>query len=143
MERVFRLEREAKDGTRLSDANLYLGDQSDGDAFEGERLCVLEHEDRYENRRRCIPIRTIPGGPDGLYVSRAQLDKAADYITSTLQGGQNLIVHCGAGVERSPLTVAWWFVKIGAFPTLEAAYSVLSTVRPVIQDRRHWLEPMP
>lgn len=142
MERVFRMERSGRDGERLNDANLYLGDQADGDAFDGERLCVLEHEESYSVRRMCIPILTVPNGQGGLYASRQQLDKAANYITATLQNGQDLIVHCGQGVERSPLTVAWWFVKIGAFPTLEAAYGVLATVRHVIQDRRHWLEPI-
>ena len=138
MERVFRLERSGRDGERLADANLYLGDHTDADNFAGQRLCVLEspHCRGYADRTMHIPVLI-----EGL-ARRAELDKAAEYITLTLQSGQDLLVHCGAGVERSPLTVAWWFVKVGAFPTLDAAYGALATVRHVVQDRQGWLEPI-
>lgn len=138
MERVFRMERSGRDGERLRDANLYLGNHGDADAFPGQRLCVLEAPHCRGSVERTVHMPILIDG----VAKRDRLNEAADYITSTLQGGQDLIVHCAAGEERSPLAVAWWFIRVGAYPTLDAAYAAIASVRPVVQDRRAWLEPV-
>lgn len=125
---------------------LFLGNFEDGRRFPGERLCVLENPPDYphEGRTRHIPILTVPAGHNDavpVWASRKQLDKAADYITEQLRAGKRLIVHCGQGVERSPLTVAWWLVKTGRCPTLKMAYVHLRASRPCVEDRCVWIEP--
>jgi protein-tyrosine phosphatase len=52
---------------------------------------------------------------------------------------RHLLVHCGAGVERSPLTVAWWMTK-RLHLTFDEAYAWLKRQRPQIEDRRSWIE---
>lgn len=69
-----------------------------------------------------------------------QLERAARFIDETHAAG--VLVHCGAGIERSPLTVAYWMVTRGREPSWEAAYRKLMSIRPIVQDRRPWLEPM-
>jgi protein-tyrosine phosphatase len=137
VECVFTLERHLPNGERLPSANLYLGNQSDADAFRGQRLCVLEEPNC---RQRMDDTRHIAILEQGL-ARRAKLTEAAEYITQSLAEGAQLLVHCGAGVERSPLTVAWWYVHIGAFTNLDTAYAALKAVRPQVEDRRAWLEP--
>jgi len=49
-----------------------------------------------------------------------------------------LLVHCGAGVERSPLTVAWWMGRRFQID-MDRAYAWLKAHRPVVEDRRSWI----
>jgi len=123
--------------------SLWLGDWADAQTFEGERLCVLESS-APPGTSFHIPILTI-GAPTWattpLYGSRAQLDKCAALISERLAAGKKLLVHCGAGVERSPLTCAWWLVRSGHCPTLETAYVHLRGIRACVADRTSWLEP--
>lgn len=55
--------------------------------------------------------------------------------------GGRVLVHCGAGMERSPLTIAWYLVKYhgDVFPDLDAAYDYIKRLRPIVQDRQSWL----
>jgi len=70
--------------------------------------------------------------PGKLVVAHMILD---DYY----DGYKPLLIHCLGGVERSPLTLATWMIKIGLQPDLDAAYKFLMAKRDVVQDRRHWL----
>ena len=120
--------------------HLYLGDFNDADNWSLARLCVLEGPPSYSGGRRAtdfhVPILTSQSGPPA---SPQQLDVAAECINDCLVKELVLLVHCGAGVERSPLTVAWWLRRTGQHPTLAAAYEELIRLRPVAQDRRAWL----
>jgi hypothetical protein len=48
-----------------------------------------------------------------------------------------------AGIERSPLTVAWYMCRRRVVADLDQAYAWLIKKRPVVQDRRMWLESLP
>ncbi len=48
------------------------------------------------------------------------------------------MVHCGQGIERSPLTAAWFFHRRCDIPW-EAAYASVCKARPETQRRDHWL----
>lgn len=120
-------------------SNLYLGGITDAEGFEGERLCVLEEVKNYR-QSDWAGAKWIPVHKDGV-VSREKIAEAGRFITERLDAGARLLVHCGAGMERSPLTVACWLVSSGKQPDLDAAYAFLKERRPMVADRRKWLEP--
>jgi protein-tyrosine phosphatase len=125
---------------------LYLGDASDANdiAFAGELLCVLEQGTTNPGRTRFwVPIlQPRSDSPFGFYAVRERLDLTAVVVEAVRKSGRNILVHCGAGVERSPLTVVWYLVRHGHFSTLDAAYEFLKGKRPRVEDRQIWLEPL-
>jgi len=116
---------------------LWLGDHNDALSFDGERLCVLETG--CSSSQHWVPILERPS-PGGL-ANIDRLDEAADLISEFLGKGAKLLVHCGAGIERSPLTCAWWLRRTGACATLREAYAHLMELRPIVADRTEWLPP--
>jgi protein-tyrosine phosphatase len=68
----------------------------------------------------------------------ARLDEAADWIHAELAKGQRVLVHCGAGLERSPLTIAWYLKKYHGM-NLDRAYAEIRLARPQVYDRQSWL----
>jgi protein-tyrosine phosphatase len=73
--------------------------------------------------------------------SVSRLNDAAEIIDNVRGQGERVLVHCGGGMERSPLTVAWYLVKHHReeFPDLDAAYDYIKRLRPIVQDRQSWL----
>ena len=50
-----------------------------------------------------------------------------------------VVVHCAMGMERSPLTVMWYLTKYHN-KTIDEAYDMIRQVRPVVLDRRDWID---
>jgi len=117
-------------------AELWVGNKEASQTFTGNVLCVLE----YPHCWRADGTTHIHIMYDNMAL-RSQLDAAAEFITQHMKVGSRLLVHCAAGMERSPLTVAWWLVKTGRCPDLDAAYVTLRAARPIVADRRNWIEP--
>lgn len=111
--------------------NLFVGDMIDARAgFEGLIVCVLEEKPFDEP-----PNATwIPFLAEGI----RSLEITAEIIDHALAGGRMVLVHCGAGSERAPLAVAWFLYRRRAM-TLDEAYELLKSRRPIVQDRRFWL----
>jgi Dual specificity phosphatase, catalytic domain len=129
--------------------NLYLGDWQDGKSakFQGwDTLCVIETQpwDKYKGMTYYVPILDHDEHSLAFISPRAlltQLDHCSDIIDKyvNFEGGDPLLVHCYAGVERSPLTLAYWLVKSKRYPNLDEAYKFLKSKRPIVEDRRAWL----
>lgn len=128
--------------------NLWLGGMQDAATFNAERLCVLEGV--HIAPKLTELIKTTKGyhwieilvDPDrGGIVCLKKLDDAANLISERLVRGAELLVHCGQGIERSPLTLAWWLRRTGQCSTLASAYVRLQKARPVVADRTEWLPP--
>jgi hypothetical protein len=103
-------------------------------------LCVLENPS--VTGANHIPILLPPSGQmwTGQPIAyRARLEQASLWISAQQASGKAMLVHCGAGVERSPLTVAWFMRKTYGV-TLDRAYAWLQRIRPVIGDRQGWIE---
>jgi protein-tyrosine phosphatase len=87
-----------------------------------------------------IPI-LVPLGyrspADGVLAYRVRLDEAVKWIEENKS--RHKLVHCGAGIERSPLTVAWYMCRRRLVSDLDQAYACLIKQRPAVQDRRIWL----
>jgi protein-tyrosine phosphatase len=111
-------------------ANLFVGDLQDAQRFEG------------------VVISVLPDVPDGEpahaihmpFLARGveSLDRTADLIEGALGRGERVLVHCEEGCERAPLVVAW-FLRTRRAMTLDEAYALLKSRRPMVEDRRRWL----
>lgn len=89
-----------------------------------------------------IPILVpLPGSdsPQQPHAFAYRLEEAARWIDAEWRiKHMNTLVHCGAGIERSPLTLAWYMMtRLGV--TLDEAYVWLVAHRPIVGDRRTWL----
>jgi protein-tyrosine phosphatase len=133
------------------DAGIYLGDWQDAQTFPGHTLCVIEtaSEDRYEGMTYYCPILALDPDheiPYPLIPVRARIDQLerALAIISNYHQKDNfppLLVHCYAGMERSPLTLAYWLVQTGNKEDYAEAYEFLKSIRPIVEDRTAWLPP--
>jgi len=133
------------------ESNLYLGDWHG--ALMATRLdpsfqtlCVIETapEDRYPDMTYYVPI--LDHDEDNVWGTclppRAlitQLDTACEIIDDHILNEVPLLVHCWAGIERSPLTLAYWLVRSKRQSDLDSAYKFLKSKRPIVEDRRSWL----
>lgn len=110
--------------------NLFLGDLQDAGRFDGMIISVLPDPMAAEPERT-IRLPFLANG-------RATLDSTAALIDAGLRLGMPVLVHCEEGCERAPLVVAW-FLKTRRAMTLDEAYALLKSRRPIVQDRRSWL----
>jgi len=115
--------------------NLYLGDWEDALTVPEEyvRLCVLEAK----------PPGEPPGALwlpflNGEKADKAQLDLIANTIDALLKDGKKVLLHCGAGIERSPLACVW-FLHTKRNMDFDEAYEFVKEKRPIVADRRTWL----
>jgi predicted protein tyrosine phosphatase len=111
-------------------ANLFVGDLQDAAHFNGIIISVLPELLESEPRRAIL----MPFMANG----RATLDSTAAVIDAALERNQRVLVHCEEGCERAPLVVAW-FLKTRRGMTLDEAYALMKSRRPIVQDRRRWL----
>lgn len=123
--------------------NLWLGDRfacPHARALGFSTICVIE--DRCDTPK-CIYKRIMPFSAtmmDGSLAVRVDdnfFNEAIETVNYYHSRGPTLI-HCGAGIERSPLTVAMYLVKYSGL-TIDEAYKFLKEKRHQVEDRRHWL----
>lgn len=123
--------------------NIHISDLTGASTFEGTRICVHEDVPSYEGDCIHLPILAVKPNShvdrNGAVASIEALDSAAELIGHFVEMDKPLLVHCKGGVERSPLTVAWYLVKSKHFNTLLEAYDFLKAKRPVISQRLFWL----
>ena len=120
--------------------NLFLGDLQDALDFDkaypnGMIIVVLEQRPPNE------PFRSIhyPILSSSSHVHSKQLDRLNKIIDSIISSNIPLLVHCAAGIERSPLVIVYYLVKTKGL-TLEDAYTFVKKIRPQISDRSNWLK---
>lgn len=125
---------------------LFVGDWNDAQVFKqpgfpgadgkGKCICVLENAS-YGHMDDYFPIRNNPM-PTG-ETNTDTIEAACKKIDEYLDAGFNVIVHCAAGIERSPLTCVYWMRSRGIHSTLGAAYTHVKIIRSQVADRTHWL----
>jgi len=110
--------------------NLFVGDLQDAQRFEGVIVNVLP--DLIEGEpAHAIHMPFLADGIDSM-------ERTAALINDALARGNRVLVHCEEGCERAPLVIAW-FLKTRRAMTLDAAYALLKSRRPMVEDRRRWL----
>ena len=72
---------------------------------------------------------------------KKELDKLIVLMHKALTDNDDtkVVVHCAMGMERSPLTVVWYLHKYHD-KTIDEAYDMVQTARPVAVDRREWID---
>ncbi len=135
--------------------NLFLGDYRDAKKVmfsnnwpKKNIVCVHEELRRHTTPQYFYPILDIGyvqglGQVDVIGVKQDVLSAAMLTIHECLERGEKVLVHCHAGIERSPLTVASYLVKYGHANNIADAYEILMSKRPEVQDRTHWLMRQP
>lgn len=118
--------------------NVFLGDMTDALEFDktisGSIIVVLEQRPSNEPHHSLhIPIL----GPDG-YAHSEQLDKLANVIDSLSRRKKPVLVHCMAGIERSPLAIVWYLYRYYEM-TLDDAYQHVITKRNQVANRLSWV----
>jgi protein-tyrosine phosphatase len=110
--------------------NLFVGDLQDAQRFDGMIINVLP--DLIEGEpAHAIHMPFLAKGLDSLESTAALIDDG-------LAHGLRVLVHCEEGCERAPLVIAW-FLKTRRAMTLDEAYALLKSRRPIVEDRRRWL----
>lgn len=122
--------------------NLYLGEMTDVKLFvrnipEGEILCVLPNRPLNEPSKAFqIPIEVEQDNI--VRVPEEQLLHTFRFINRVLKEKNDLLVHCMAGQERSPLVVAFYLSNNFGL-TLNDAYKKIKKIRPQTYDRSDWI----
>ena len=121
--------------------DLFVGDFEDAKFFikdvSPNVICVLEAMPEGEpSEAKHMPILTQVG--QEARASKNQLDQIAELIHIHLQNNNKLLIHCAAGLERSPLAVAWYLHRYHNM-TIDEAYEKIKQTRPQIYIRKEWL----
>lgn len=99
-------------------------------------ICVLES---WQGHWLNVWQPLLSSAPNG-QVAKWALDAVAGLIQAYLDAGRKVFVHCGAGIERSPLAVAWYLIKSKHAKDFDEAYKIIREKRPEVMDRRFWIE---
>ncbi len=72
---------------------------------------------------------------------RNQMNKFADVVQDKITEDPEcrVVVHCAMGMERAPLAVVGYLIKYQKM-TIDEAYDLIVSKRPIVCDRRHWME---
>lgn len=122
---------------------IYVGSWEGVKDFKGDVIFV-HHDIQWYTKGLHIPLLSKRPNSDtdrsGAKVNQTNLDLIMEFIEEYFQAdsGRPLLIHCKGGVERSPLSVASWLVKYHNW-TLDRAYFNLKQLRPIVEDRREWL----
>ena len=85
-----------------------------------------------------IPI--LKGDDDeGVSADLEALERVAGVVRSARERGRRVYLHCGQGIERSPLAAAWVLWKLGECSSFDEAYREVKRLNPATQDRAVWI----
>lgn len=118
---------------------VYLGDIEDAEDFPGCKLTVHEgyRPNELPGKVHWVPIiQRVPY----MHANKRMLDAAAEIIQYHHEQDKRILVHCKMGIERGPLTVAYWLDKFHHEDTINSAYNHVQAQRQQTQIRTHWLD---
>jgi rhodanese-related sulfurtransferase len=118
---------------------VWLGDQYDARKLWGKpgwTIIDVRENDTDGDPPSVLRIPLIR--PDsGWNAGLKALTEIADALDAAIAKGTPVLIHCWAGMERSPLALAVWLTMRCGF-TLDDAYYLLQSRRNIF-DRRAWL----
>lgn len=123
---------------------VYQGDEDDAKVFLGAKVAVHEAVGTVTAGSHWVPIVEPYDHRNTkvqLVASRLMLDAATQIVRAHQKAGRRVLLHCAAGIERSPLTMAWFLRRYGYARNLNDAYAKIRALRPQIQECTHWLPP--
>ena len=102
-------------------------------------ICVLETRP-YNEPQNATHVPILEFSKSGVpKVNMKNLETVCGLIDRALESGQRVLIHCMAGIERSPLVCMWW-MHTRKKMMLDEAFKFVLTKRPQTQDRRDWLQ---
>jgi len=123
---------------------IFVGDIDDARKWKGNKICVLEkYPDDYTQTEKSVLIPILSHEHNHLEDENAEammpnLDLVAHVIQNHVDVGEELLVHCVGGMERSPLAVTWYLhSKLGL--DLDRAFDYVKQRRPQAMNRIQWL----
>jgi len=75
---------------------------------------------------------------DTFRIDMDALDFIVESIDYAMKQEKTVFVHCGAGIERSPLAVAYYLLRKKGM-CLDEAYDFIKAKRPIVEKRDDWL----
>ena len=123
--------------------HLFVGSMDDAKKFKGIVVNVLEINDSIRNDGAKFEM-----GENEIYFpifndmiakfDIVQLELLFRFVLrKRMLGNVPILVHCGAGIERSPFAMAYILFRMGDYPTLSSAYKVV--VKVVGRDVWSWV----
>lgn len=109
------------------DAGVYLGDEDGLDLIDKSRFWLVD-------------CRFIECPESDEFVPRRVLDMYSDQIQMGFNRNGHVYVFCHAGMERSPLVIAYHLVKRGLKKDLNEAFDYIAEKKPDIYRRTEWVE---
>ena len=108
------------------------------EAIESGHVVINVARELYNGATCKMPIEprswTYGEGVDVL----TTLEAIVDMMEMAMVANQKVVVHCSMGMERSVLATVWYLVRNKRM-SLDNAYSLVRSVRPIATDRRKWL----
>ena len=84
-----------------------------------------------------IPVLRADG--EEVVADPAKLDRVAAEVQRLRDEGRVVYLHCGQGMERSPMTIAWVLWRAGEAKSFDAAYDEVQRVHRDTQRRDSWI----
>lgn len=134
--------------TKILD-HLYLGDFVDALTFKGTIVCVMQELQNKEPMNAFwVPIvrsrinlddhELLADQDENIVALRHQIDNICGWISAHMDDKEDILIHCMAGIERSPLVVACYlhdYMKMSYYE----AYDFIKEKRPEVANRLSWL----
>ena len=114
-------------------ARLYLGSIDDAEALaksnlHGIRTVLSVCREPVCTRANGVKYLQIPV-EDGRRIPIARFDAVIDAVSENIRWGK-VLVHCLAGLSRSPIIVASWMHVVG-YKNIDAALAEINRLRPI------------
>lgn len=123
---------------------LYVGNQQDAKDLQhlqnrgiSRVLNVTAHVPSYDEHLG-ISYKTLPALDNGSQNIRQYFDEAVDFIECARRQGSAVLVHCMAGVSRSP-TVAIAYLMKHLAVSMATAYQLVKNRRPIISPNLNFM----
>ena len=112
---------------------LWLGGIDDAEALakanpNGITTVLTLCPERVEHRARGVNYLSFPI-EDGRPIPVARFDSVIDALWENVRWGK-VLVHCVAGLSRSPIIVAGWMHVVG-YKTIDEALADINRIRPI------------
>lgn len=128
---------------------LYLGDINDAKTFDGEVIMVAQDTPRDQQDHSywipCFKIETewdkeelIHGQDVEVKIIKNNIDLVIQRIRECGKYNEKILIHCIAGIERSPLIIAKFLHDYNGM-NWDEAYDYIQKKRPEVQNRLQWL----
>jgi dual specificity MAP kinase phosphatase len=83
-------------------------------------------------------VEQIPMEDDETHAIPAQLDEAVQLLDTWLEQGHTVLVHCRAGISRSPTVILAWLIRYKHM-SFEEAWSLVVKQRNIIQPNPYFM----